>query len=187
MTADRDSNRSSSLRWKSLLSLIFAALGLTAQLAPEVQADRYMLRAESAITEQDYARARGAMERVLELQSEHDLEVPMESYFRCADVLEHSHASRAALEIILPYLQEAGRDGENYMAALEPMETVERGIAEVEISERAEQAQRERAARVAAVRERAARELPAAIKAMACVRIPAGIFESDLEWILATR
>ena len=176
MTADRDSNRTSSVAWKSLLLLTFASVGLMAQLPPEIEADRYMLRAESAITEQDYGRARGAMEKVLELQSEHALEIPVEFYFKYANVLQHSHAPRAALEMILRYLEKAGREGESYMAALKLMERVERAIAEVEASERAEQAEQERAAKVGAVRERAARELPAAIKSMAFVRIPAGNF-----------
>ena len=60
------------------------------------------------------------------------------------------------------------------MAALKLMERVERDIAEVEAAERAEQAEQERTARIAVVRERAARELPAVIKGMAFVRIPAG-------------
>ena len=68
-----------------------------------------MLRAGSAINEQEYARARAAMERVLELQSKHGLGIPVEFYFKYADVLQHSHAPRAALEMILRYLQNAGR------------------------------------------------------------------------------
>ena len=114
------------------------------------------------------------MEKVLELQSEHALEIPVEFYFKYADVLQHSHAPRAALEMILLYSQKAGREGESYRAALKLMERVERDIAELEAFERAEQVKQERAASVAAVRERAARELPAAIKSIAFVRIPAG-------------
>ena len=176
MTADRDSNRTSSLAWKSLLLLTFASVGFMAQLPPEIEADRYMLRAESAIEEQDYARARGAMEKVLELQSEHDLEIPVEVYFKYADVLQHSHAPRDALEMILRYLQEAGREGESYMAALKLMERVEREIEEAE-RQRVARAEREaRETRVAAIREGAAKELPSEIRAMDFVRIPAGRF-----------
>ena len=155
MTADRDSNRTSSLAWKSLLLLTFASVGLMAQLRPEIQADNYRLRAESAIKEQDYARARGAMEKVLELQSEHDLEVPVEFYFKYAVVLQHSGDPQAALGLILRYLEESGRDGASYNAVLKLMDRVELEIAELD----------------------AAEAVASLIRVMAFVRIPAGDFQ----------
>ena len=155
MTADRDSNRTSSLAWKSLLLLTLASVGLMAQLRPEIQADNYRLRAESAIKEQDYARARGAMEKVLDLQSEHDLEIPEEFYFKYADVLQRSGDPQAALGLILRYLEESGRDGASYNAALKLMDRVEREIAELD----------------------AAEAVASLIRVMAFVRIPAGGFQ----------
>ena len=193
MTVERIRNAAGSLACKSLLLLTLGVMGLMAQFAPEVQADRYAVQAQSALEEQDYAGARAALEKILELQAQHDLFVPAEFYFQYADVLQRTGATAVALENVRHYLERAGRDGENYMAALNLLDRLEREIAELEKAERErvagermaraerERAVREHAARVAETRARAAAERQrTAAKELAeeieFVRIPAGTF-----------
>ena len=191
MTVERSRNAAGSLARKSLLVLMLGAVDLTAQFPLEVQADRYLVRAQAALEEQDYAGARVALEKILELQVQHDLFVPVEFYFHYADVLQRTGAAAVALENVRHYLERAGREGESYMAALKLMDRLEREIAELEKAERERaakaererearaerereaRAERERVARVAAERQNAAKKLLAEIE---FVRIPAGTF-----------
>ena len=57
-----------------LLALALMALsgnaGLAGQLPPEAQADRYLLQAEDWIRQQDFVAAKGALDRIVELQEE---------------------------------------------------------------------------------------------------------------------
>ena len=81
---------------------------------------------------------------------------------------------------------QAGREGESYEVALKLSEHLEREIAEAELVEweRLARAEREaREARVAATRQRAAKELPSEIRAMEFVRIPAGRFQMGSEFV----
>ena len=57
------------------------------QLPPDIQADRYLARAERQIKEQNFAGAKESMDQILELQKQHDIELPEELYFRYAEVL----------------------------------------------------------------------------------------------------
>ena len=132
-----------------------------AQLPPDVQADRYLMQAQAAMENQDLARARVGMEKVLELQTEQGLQVPVEFYFRHSLVLYLSDFQGRALRSVRRYLEEAGREGEHYRSALGLMKRIEKQTW---------------AGLVFRTRRRAARELPAEIKAMEFVRIPAGRF-----------
>ena len=181
MTADRDWKAAIFQIRKSLLVLTLGALGLMAQPPPEVQADRFVMEAQSALEDQNYARARAAMEKILELQAQHDLHVPAEFYFHYADVLQRTGAAAVALENARHYVERAGHEGESYMAALKLMDRLEREIAELEKGERertardrAVRAERDRVARAAAERRNAAKELS---EEMEFIRIPAGTFQ----------
>ena len=68
----------------TILLLTVPAVALAVQLPPEMEADRFLLQAESAIEEQDFERAKMTMDRILELQAEHDLELPEQFPFRYA-------------------------------------------------------------------------------------------------------
>ena len=180
MTFDQSRNAGRRLAWKSLLVLT-VGLGLMAQFPPDVQADRYAVQAQSAMEDQDYARARAALEKILELQARHDLLVPAEFYFQYAVVLQRTGAAAAALDNVRHYLERVGREGQSYMAALKLMDRLERKIAELEKAararaerERVERAEREHAARAAAERRNAAKKLS---EEMVFVRIPAGTFQ----------
>ena len=162
MTAGGSWRAGRTIAWWSLLVLALVPLRLLAQLPPEVQADLHAQRAQSAIEDQDYAGARAELEKILDIQAQHDLTVPVEFYYRYAAVLQRQGALQDALNNILRYLGQAGRDGESYEAALDLSERLEREIAEAERAEweRLARAEREaREARVAATRQRAAKEL----------------------------
>ena len=95
---------------------------------------------------------------------EHGLEIPTEFWFRQAGVLQEAGLHERAVEASTRYLQEAGREGEHYRAALEILDAAEVGVAEARRAE----------ARARAAAERAEREIAAAIPEM--VVIPAGTF-----------
>ena len=91
------------------------------------------------------------MDRILELQAEHDLELPEQFPFRYAQVLERLGLYDDAMEAATRYLTLVGREGEFYREALELLNTAEAGKADAE--EAAAQAEADaRAAAEAATR-----------------------------------
>ena len=108
-----------------LVWLVLSSVVIAAQLPPEIQADRHLVRAERAIDEQDFHGAKAAMDTILELQAEHDLELPAAFSFRYAEVLERLGLYDEAVEHVTAYLAVAGRDGEYYREALELLDSAE--------------------------------------------------------------
>ena len=92
-----------------------------AQLPPEIMVDSYLLRAEQAVRDGDLARARAAINKILALQKEHELDLPDEFHFRYAKAADAAELPEPALEAIVKYLAAAGRDGQHYVEALELM------------------------------------------------------------------
>ncbi len=129
-----------------LTILLFAipAIAWATQLPPDMEADRFLLQAESAIEQQDFERAKTTMDRILELQAEHDLELPEQFSFRYAQVLERLGLYDEAMETVTGYLTQAGRDGDFYREALELLNAAEaaRAAAEAETVAAAEAARR---------------------------------------------
>ena len=116
----------------TILLLTVPAVALAMQLPPEMEADRFLLQAESAIEEQDFERAKTTMDRILELQAEHDLELPEQFPFRYAQVLERLGLYEEAMESVTRYLATTGRDAEFYREALELLNAAEVGKADAE-------------------------------------------------------
>ena len=122
------------LRCRSLASLsawlVFAAGAGTVQLAaqdlpPAIEADRLLLQAEQQIQDEDYDEALATLDRILELQAEHNLEVPAPFWFnhaRVAKEVPHPYKARSSA---IRYLEVAGRGGEHYLAALEILNELE--------------------------------------------------------------
>ena len=142
------------------LTVLLAAAAATAlqpavawalQLPPEIQANRYLVEAEKEIQEQDFAGAKEAMDRILEMQEQHGLAIPEQFFFRYAKVLERLELYDEAIETVTRYLTLAGRASKHYREALELL-----GMAET----------------AAAARRRA----EAAFAGMEFVRVPAGQF-----------
>ena len=148
---DRLARRASS-EVTGLLALALLALsgnaGLAGQLPPEAQADRYLLQAEDWIRQQDFVAAKGALDRIVELQEEHGLTIPDAFWFRHAEVSQRVGLQEEAIESATRYVTLAGRDGEHYVDALRLLNAV----------------------------EAAGRRAEAAVAGMEFVRVPAGEF-----------
>ena len=136
---------------RRLISSIFVYVllgGFTvaaSQLPPEIMADRYLLQAERATQEQNFQGAKAAMDGILELQAQHDLELPAQFFFRYAEVLERLGLYDEAIEFVTQYLTLAGRNGEFYRAALELLDSAEQKLWRAEAEQQAAEVERRRA------------------------------------------
>ena len=162
---------------------LLAALALSPclgqELPPDIQVDRLMVQADRETAGGEYWSAVITLERALEIYQDQGLEIPAAFWFRQAGVLQNAGLHEQAVQASRRYLQEAGREGEHYLAALELYDAAE--LAKAQAAERAAawaaEAERLAAERAAAEAERAAlaaAALPAAMPEM--VVIPAGRF-----------
>ena len=149
-------------------AMLFAVTSVCAELPPEIQVDRLLIQAEREMRDGDHWSAVFTFERILEVCEEHGLEIPTEFWFRQAGVLQSAGLHERAIEASTRYLQEVGRGGEHYRAALDILDAAEVGLSEAQIAE----AQ----ARTAAEREAAAKAEAIAASIPEMVRIPAGTF-----------
>ena len=112
--------------WLAIAVLaLFAHQGPAAQLSPEIQADRFLMQAEDRIQKQDFAGAKAALDRILELEAEHGLTIPEAFHFRHAEVTLRVGQHEEAIESVTRYLTVAGRDGEHYREALRLLNAAE--------------------------------------------------------------
>ena len=139
-------------RINSILTLTFAlalaaAAGLTPlaaqELPPAIQADRLLLQVESQIQDQDYGAALATLNRILDLQAAHDLEIPVVFWFKRAQVAMEADSVEMARTSAIKYLEATGQGGEHYMATLELLNAADTRLAEAE--ELREEAERLRA------------------------------------------
>ena len=168
--------------------LVFSAVVLTTALAPEpdaqglppeIQVDRLLVQAEREIEDGEHWSAVATFERILAVCEEHELEIPVGFWFRQAGVLQGAGLHERAIEASTRYLQEAGRDGEHYRAALEILDAAEVGLAEARRAEARARAAAERAEREAAAAEaRAAAEYRTLRDGLASVE---GVFADALQ------
>ena len=110
----------------SWLAGLFILTGSTAvagqDLPPDIQVDLYLVRAERLIETQDYTAALEALDVVLALQARHGLETPVDLWFRHGQVALEAGYPQTAITSATRYLQEAGRQGDHYTAALEVLD-----------------------------------------------------------------
>ena len=99
-----------------------------AQLPPDIIADSYLLRAEQAVRDGEYTRAQGEINKLLDLQKEHELDLPDEFHFRYAKAAASTDWPEQALEAVVKYLAAAGREGQHYVEALELMNKAQDAI-----------------------------------------------------------
>jgi hypothetical protein len=93
-------------------------VGAGQELPPEIQVDLYMVRADRQIQNREYGAALESLDVVLALQARHGIETPPELWFRHARVALDAGHPQTAIASATRYLQEAGRQGEDYSAAL---------------------------------------------------------------------
>ena len=140
----------------SALALLAAPTSHGQELPPEIQIDRLLVQAERETASGEHWSAAITLERILEIHEEHGLEIPAAFWFRRAGVLQAAGFHEQAIESSTRYLQEAGREGEHYQAALVILDAAEVDLAEARRAEAraraaVEQAEREAAARAAAI------------------------------------
>ena len=108
---------------KKLLLILVLNLTLTAAaLPPDVEADRLLVRAEQFINNNNFAQAASTLEEILTLQQQHNLEIPVDFYFKYAEIVLNSddqERGEKAYLAVTHYLETAGRAGEHYQQALE--------------------------------------------------------------------
>ena len=97
---------------------------MVAQLPPEILADSYMLEVEQAFRDGDQTRARAKIQEILRLQTEHDLNLPEFGFWQ-AKAADSMDLPEQALESVLRYLKNAGREGRHYVEALKLMNKVQ--------------------------------------------------------------
>ena len=92
---------------------------VSAQLPPEIMADRYLVRVERLMAEKNHTAALEVMNKIIALQKEHNLTLPDEFHFKYAQIAISAGAVKAALDSVNKYLATAGREGQFYRQALE--------------------------------------------------------------------
>ena len=108
--------------------VVIVFLGMTAaaaQLPPEIQADRYLLAARQAIERQDFTAAQTALDKMSLLETEKGLKLPEEFYFRSAQTAHQTGRPARAVRMVTRYLEIVGRDGKQYIEALELLNAAE--------------------------------------------------------------
>ncbi len=117
----------------------------TAQLPPEIMADRYLVQAERLMKEKDFKAALEAMEKIVALQKEHDLKLPDGFHFKYAQIAISAGLHEAAIDSVNKYLVAAGRAGKFYREALELLDQAEKKQAEILEEAEKKQAERDKA------------------------------------------
>lgn len=119
-----------------VLAVLMMVVEATAQLPPDIQADRYLVEAERHIGNGDSAAAKAALDRILSLQAEHDLALPEAFWFKHAQVSLQAGSYAEAVESVTRYLTTAGREGAHYREALELLDQATAAAGEQQEAER---------------------------------------------------
>lgn len=158
-----------------LLMATACASNANAQLPPEIQVDRLLVRAERETAEGTPWSAAFTLEQALKLYEEHGLEIPPGFWIRYAQALQAAGLHEGAVESSTRYLREAGREGEHYRTALRLLDVAEQDLAAARREDARRRAEAQRLAEEAAAREAAIREAVMA-NLPDMVAIPAGTF-----------
>jgi len=92
----------------AFLSLFAVA---SAQLPPEIMVDKHLIEAEQLHAAKDYVGAFKVMDKIIALQKEHNLTLPVEFHFKYARVALSADSTRIALESVTRYLSATGKGG----------------------------------------------------------------------------
>ncbi len=105
-----------------VLPMLFALVAVPAaaqELPPEIQMDRYMVQVDREIGGEQYAAVLRTLDRILELQGAHGLELPESFWMKRAEVALGAEEYLEAIASATRYLEVAGREGGLHVAALE--------------------------------------------------------------------
>ncbi|MGI9298124.1 MAG: hypothetical protein ACR2QC_09530 [Gammaproteobacteria bacterium] len=94
-------------------------------LPPEVYADRKLIEVERQLGEAEYAAALLTMDFIVCYSGRNDIALPAAFYFKQAQISQLAEDGEGAKAAVLRYLKEAGREGENYLEALQMLDELE--------------------------------------------------------------
>ena len=103
-----------------------------AQLPPEIMVDRHLVRVDRLLAADDPGAALHAMNDILALQEEHDLELGSDFPVRYARVAFAAGRTETAIASLNQYLVAAGRESEFYREALELLDSADVRLAREE-------------------------------------------------------
>ena len=146
----------------ALAAVLLVATAQAAQLPPEIELDRLMVKLETAIAGEEVLEAHVTTLAIEELHDERGIELPHEYFFLKAGLYLNVRAYLAAIQAITEYLVLVGREGERYREALAVLNRAEREFAIANANAERERAEKER--------------IEKALSGMEFVRIPAGEF-----------
>ena len=115
-----------------LVLVLLRFFTVAAQLPPEIMADRYLVRVERLMAENNHTGALEVMNKIIALQKEHNLTLPDEFHFKYAQIAFSAGSTKDAIESLNKYLVVAGREGQFYRQALELLDEAEQKQAEQE-------------------------------------------------------
>ena len=95
-------------------------------LPPAIEADRLLLQAEQQMQDEDFGAALETLDRIIALQTEHNLELPPAFWFSHARVAMGVGLPEEAMASAIRYLEVTGQEGEHYVEALELLNQAER-------------------------------------------------------------
>ena len=84
------------------------------ELPPAIEVDRLLLLAERQMQDQDLPAASASLDRILELQTQYDLELRDSSWFRHAQVALDALRPQVARASAIRYLEITGQAGDDY-------------------------------------------------------------------------
>ena len=116
--------------------LLGSFTGAAAQLQPEIMVDSYLLQGQQAVRDGDLAEARAAINKIINLQKEHELDLADDFHFRRAQVAAAADLPEPTLEAVVKYLAATGREGEHYVEALELMNKAQVNVMELAKNDR---------------------------------------------------
>ena len=99
-------------------------------LPPAIEADRLLLQAEQQMQDEDFGAALETLDRIIALQTEHNLELPPTFWFSHARVAMGAGLSEEVMASTIRYLEVTGQGGEHYVEALELFNRAERLVAQ---------------------------------------------------------
>ena len=110
-----------------MLAVGIGGPSLAAQgLPPAIEADRLLLQAEQQMQDEDFGAALETLDRIIALQTEHNLELPPAFWFSHARVAMGAGLPEEAMASAIRYLEVTGQEGEHYVETLELFNQAER-------------------------------------------------------------
>ena len=116
-----------------------------AQLPPDVQVDRHLVRVKRLLSEDKPWSALAELDKIITLKEKHNLTLPDDFHFKHAQVAFAAGRTESAIESVNKYLVAIGRNGEFYQEALELLDSAEEKFRRDEAQRKQIEAERRRA------------------------------------------